>query len=99
MLITQTESTPRIGKTLIGKLMSGVVSCGNTLHAIEAGGKVVETARILRMIKRYGTSMIEVDTAHAGDIVSLTGFTKATVGHTINSLGMFHVIPVLHGLI
>jgi len=35
---------------------------------------------------------VELDCANAGDIVSISGFSKATVSHTVNSLGVFDVI-------
>ena len=36
---------------------------------------------------------IDLKTAFAGDIVSISGVTNGTVGHTINQPGNTHVIP------
>lgn len=38
---------------------------------------------------------IDLTTAYAGDIVSISGFSEGTVGHTINSAGHNTVIPSL----
>lgn len=94
MLITQTESNPHLGKMLIGKLMSGVISVGDRLHSVDNSGKTVEYAKIMKMIKKYGTAHVQIEKAYPGDIFSLAGFLNTTVGHTVNTLGKFHVIPV-----
>ena len=36
---------------------------------------------------------IDLKTAYAGDIVSISGLQNGTVGHTINNQGNAHVIP------
>ena len=36
---------------------------------------------------------VELDEAHSGDIISISGLTKATVSHTVNSVGEFTKIP------
>jgi GTP-binding protein len=38
-------------------------------------------------------NQIELDTAYAGDIVSVAGFNNGTVGHTVNTMGKFDVVP------
>jgi len=84
-----------MGKMLIGKLTSGQISLGNRLQAVDQKGSVTETAKISNITKRYGTSLIEIDNAFAGDIISIGGFRKSTVGNTINNIGKTFVIPVL----
>jgi GTP-binding protein len=38
-------------------------------------------------------NQVELNTAYAGDIVSVAGFTQGTVGHTVNIPGKLDVIP------
>ena len=38
---------------------------------------------------------LDLQTAFAGDIVSIAGFNSGTVGHTINNIGQTHVIPAI----
>lgn len=38
-------------------------------------------------------NQVELDTAFAGDIVSIAGFMNGTVNHTVNTAGKNHVIP------
>jgi GTP-binding protein len=94
MLINQTESNPHLGRMLIGKLVSGQIANGDTLHAVDNEGKSVESGRILRLSKKYGTSEIQIEKAYPGDIFSVYGFNTITVGNTLNSIGKYHIIPV-----
>jgi len=38
---------------------------------------------------------VELTTAFAGDIVSISGLSKATVSHTVTTLGEFNPIPTI----
>ena len=38
-------------------------------------------------------TQVEIDSAFAGDIVSIAGINSGTVGHTINPVGKLEVIP------
>lgn len=38
-------------------------------------------------------AQVELNTAFAGDIVSVAGFVNGTVNHTVNTAGKNHVIP------
>lgn len=93
MLISQTESNKYFGKMLIGRILSGKVTVGDKLHAVDATGKAIEQAKIIKIIKKFGMNQVELDQAFAGDIVSIAGFTQGTVNHTINNLGKYNVIP------
>ena len=93
MLITQTESNQYFGRQLIGRVSSGTIKKGDKLITVGQGGEHIENAKIQRIVKKYGMSEFEVDQAFAGDIVSLAGFQKSTVGATINSPETSFVIP------
>lgn len=93
MLISQTESNRYFGKMLIGRVLSGKLSLGDKVHAVDPTGQSIEQAKIIKIIKKFGMNQVELDQAFAGDIVSIAGFQKGTVNHTINNLGKFSVIP------
>ena len=44
------------------------------MHAVDSKGSSVETCKILKIIKKFGMNQVELDTAYAGDIVSIAGF-------------------------
>ena len=94
MLISQTESNNFFGKMLIGRINSGKISVGDRVQSVDQNGNFFELAKIYKIIRRFGVHQIELQTAVAGDIVSIAGFEKTTVTHTINSIGNTSVIPV-----
>lgn len=93
MLVSQTESHSYFGKLLIGRINSGTVKQGDKLAAVDPTGKVTEVNKVFKILRRYGLSQIEMPKAVAGDIISIAGFTNATVNHTLNEPGKTVVIP------
>lgn len=74
MLVSQTESNKYFGKMLIGRIFSGKIAVGDKVQAVDSTKNVVETAKIIKIIKKFGMNQIELDNAYAGDIVSVAGF-------------------------
>lgn len=66
---------------------------GDQVSAVDANGDIVESAKIAKIVKRFGMQELDLKTAYAGDIVSIAGLTNGTVGHTINTQGKTNVIP------
>lgn len=93
MLISQIESNLYFGKMLIGRINSGTVKVGQKVCAIDQDGKEIESTKVFKLVKKFGTQQIELNEAGAGDIVSLAGFSTATVTHTINEEAKNYVIP------
>ncbi len=94
MLVSQTESNKYFGKMLIGRINSGQLKLGDKLQSVDSTGTIVESSKVLKIIKRFGGfNQVELDVAFAGDIISVAGFTQGTVGHTINAIGKFTVLP------
>lgn len=85
MLITQTESNQYFGKMLIGRVKQGKFNLGDKVQSVDPDGKIVESAKIMKIEKRFGMKEVDLKTAYAGDIVSIAGFMNSTVGHTINA--------------
>ncbi len=94
MLISQTESNNYFGKMLIGRINSGKINAGDRVQSVDQNGNFFESAKIQKIIRRFGVHQIELQSAVAGDIVSIAGFEKSTVTHTINAVGNNQVIPV-----
>ena len=94
MLVSQTESNNFFGKMLIGRIDSGRIAVGDKLTSVDQSGKILENNKVFKIIRRYGVHQIELDSAVAGDIVSIAGMEKTTVTNTLNSIGKTTVIPV-----
>lgn len=83
MLATTLEYDPFVGRILTGKIMSGTATVNMPIHALSREGKVIETARISKIMAFHGLERVALQEAHAGDIVSIAGLTKATVADTL----------------
>jgi len=82
---------------LVGKVNRGSINRNDLLQAIDVEGKKVDSGKILKIMKKFGTGEVELDAAHAGDIVSVSGLGQATVSNTITDVTDFdpiHSIPI-----
>ena len=85
MLATTLESDPYLGRILTGRIESGVVKVGDSVHALNMDSGKIESTRITKILMFKGLERQPVDTASAGDIISIAGFTKASVADTLCS--------------
>jgi GTP-binding protein len=82
-LVTLLDRDNFLGRILTGLVASGGIKVNDPIHALDAGGKVVETGRASKLLAFRGLERVPVDEARAGDIVSIAGLTTATVANTI----------------
>ena len=97
MLVTMLEGDPYVGRVLTGKIFSGKVKVNTQVKALSADGKTVEQTKITKIMAFRGICKQSLDEAYAGDIVSLAGFSKATVADTLCDLSVttpFHADPI-----
>lgn len=92
MLISMTEANQFYGRMLLGKITQGKISVNDRLHSVTQTGESSDQGKIMKILKKQGMSEVELDHAFAGDIVSISGLGKATVSHTVCSLGDFSPI-------
>jgi len=85
MLVTTLEADNFLGRILTGRVESGKIKVGDSLQALNIKTGLIEKARVTKLLMCKGLEKINVPTAMAGDIVSIAGFTKATVADTICS--------------
>ncbi|QIE55451.1 translational GTPase TypA [Pikeienuella piscinae] len=83
MLSTTLEADPFLGRLLTGRIATGAVGPGDMLHAMTRDGKAVERFRVSKVLGFRGLKRTPVERAEAGDIVALSGMTKATVADTL----------------
>jgi GTP-binding protein len=88
MLVTTLSADPFIGRILTGRIETGTLRTGATVQALSRLGEKVEQFRVSKILGFRGLSQIPVDSAQAGDIVSLAGMSKATVADTIAALAV-----------
>eukprot|EP01116_Phalansterium_solitarium_P016865 TRINITY_DN400_c2_g1_i2.p1 TRINITY_DN400_c2_g1~~TRINITY_DN400_c2_g1_i2.p1 ORF type:complete len:632 (+),score=153.65 TRINITY_DN400_c2_g1_i2:38-1897(+) len=85
MLVTTVESDNFLGRILTGRVRTGSLVVGGRLNALALDGKVIEEARVTKLMIRQGLDRIWVDEAAAGDIVGIAGFSKASATSTLCS--------------
>ncbi|MHA1598770.1 MAG: translational GTPase TypA [Alphaproteobacteria bacterium] len=83
MLATTLESDPYLGRILTGRVATGVLNSGDSIHALNGDGEVVETGRITKLLAFRDLRRVPVDSVTSGDLVAIAGLSKATVADTI----------------
>ena len=95
MLATTLEADPYVGRILTGKIESGTVRVGQSVKAINMNGEFIENAKITKIIEHQGVNKVSRESASAGDIVVLAGFSKATVADTLCDSSVNEPIPAM----
>jgi len=81
-LATTISADPFLGRILTGRILSGSAKPNQSIKVLSRDGQLVEQGRISKVLAFRGLDRVPVDEAHAGDIVSLAGMTKANVADT-----------------
>jgi len=83
MLATTLGMDPFIGRVLTGRVESGTLKVGETIKALSREGSRIEQFRATKILAFRGLSQQPIETAEAGDIVTIAGMSKATVADTL----------------
>ncbi len=83
MLVTTIQRDAFLGRILTGRVLSGSVGATDSVHALSRDGKVIEKARISKVLAFRGLERQPVEQGRAGDIISISGLETATVADTI----------------
>ena len=86
MLATTLEADPYLGRLLTGRIISGTAKPNITMKALSRDGQLVEQARVSKVLAFRGLKRQPVDDAKPGDIISIAGFSKASVSDTLCNL-------------
>ena len=93
MLVPTLESDPYLGRVLTGRITAGTLSANMTIKALNRDGGPVEQARVTKIQAFRGLDRVPVKTAQAGDIISVAGFSAATVTDTLCDLSATETLP------
>jgi GTP-binding protein len=93
MLATTLEADPFLGRILTGRVRSGSVRPNQQIKAITRDGKLIENARISKVLAFRGLERTAVEVAEAGDIVAVAGITEATVADTLCDASVDIALP------
>ena len=93
MLATTLSTDPFVGRILTGRVESGRLKVGATLQALSRMGQKIEQFRVTKIQAFRGLSQSDIEEATAGDIVTLSGLSKATVSDTLCALAVDTPLP------
>src|SRR6201986_174665 len=83
LLGTILEANPYLGRIITARVSFGSVKPNQNVKGRDHTGKLIETARITKVLAFRGIERTPIEEAEAGDIVALAGLPNATVAHTI----------------
>ncbi len=83
MLVTTIQRDAFLGRILTGRVLSGFVQATDNVQALSQDGKIIEKARISKVLAFRGLERQPVEQGRAGDIISISGLETATVADTI----------------
>jgi GTP-binding protein len=83
MLVTTLEYDSYLGRVLTGRIHSGQAKMNMHVKAIAPDGRVIEHARLTKLLAFRGLERLPIESADAGDIVAIAGLEQTTVADTI----------------
>ncbi|MBP6703455.1 MAG: translational GTPase TypA [Vicinamibacteria bacterium] len=95
MLIANLDYSDYLGRLAIGRVFEGTVKTGENVALVRRDGTTI-TARITKLFTFEEIHRLEVEEAHAGDIVALAGFSEVNIGETVTSATDPKPLPPLH---
>ncbi|HWI25378.1 MAG TPA: translational GTPase TypA [Stellaceae bacterium] len=93
MLVTTLESDPYLGRVLTGLIHSGTARVNMPVKALARDGRVIEQARLTKLLAFRGLERKPIDEAEAGDIIAIAGLAETTVADTICAPEVAEALP------
>src|ERR1700744_2454715 len=94
MLVANLDYSEYLGRIAFGKIYEGKVKLGDLAICRHGHGKITK-GKITAIFHFEGMKRIEVQEAHAGDIVGLTGFEDVFIGETICDSELRSALPYI----
>src|SRR5262249_41377886 len=79
MLSTTMESESYLGRFATGRIQAGGARINMHVRAIAPAGRVIEHARLTKLLAFRGIERVAIESAEAGDIVAIAGLERTTV--------------------
>lgn len=84
-----------VGRMGIGRIQQGSIKVNQMVSCARLDG-TVKNFKVLKLIGYYGLKKIEIEEAHAGEIVAVAGLPDIYVGETVCKLNNINPLPPLH---
>jgi len=92
MLVTMLDHDSYIGCISIGRISHGTIKNGEQVSLVKTDGTIIKS-KVTKILKYKGLKKVEVDSATAGDIVSIAGIDDVRVGETLASIENPEALP------
>lgn len=94
LLVSALADDTFIGKYAIGKITRGKIKNGQAVALVDETG-ILQNGKIEKIFQNNGLKKVEVTEAFSGDIVSIAGLSKATIGNTIADASNPEALPTI----
>ncbi|MEZ5278360.1 MAG: translational GTPase TypA [Opitutaceae bacterium] len=84
MLVSNIEWNDYVGRIAVGKIESGQVAAGDTIHALHKDGTKVR-GKVTKLFEYTGTASNESTAGMAGNIIGISGFEDIDIGDTLSA--------------
>ncbi|XP_012079025.1 50S ribosomal subunit assembly factor BipA [Jatropha curcas] len=98
MLVSMMEKDFYLGRILTGRVASGVLRVGDRVHGLrstDSGVVKIEEGKVMKLMKKKGTNTVLIDSAGAGDIISMAGMAIPSIGHTLANVEVMTALPTV----
>jgi GTP-binding protein len=86
MLVTILDYDQYLGRILVGKIYSGKISRNKNVKSLTLENKLIENAKVTKLLSFSGLQRVPVEDAVAGDIIAIAGFSETSVADSICDL-------------
>ncbi len=94
LLVANLDYSDYLGRIAFGKIYTGKVKIGDPAICRHGNGKITKN-KITGVYHFEGMKRIEIQEAHAGDIVGLTGFEDVFIGETLCDSEKREMLPYI----
>ena len=84
LLVANLDYSDYLGRIALGKILCGQIKVGDALVCIHGNGNK-SRSKATTLFHFQGLQRIEIQEAHAGDIIGVTGFDDVFIGETITN--------------
>ncbi len=92
--VTTLDYSEYLGRIVIGRIHNGVIESGQQAALMKEDGSVVKS-KISKLLGFEGLQRVELESASAGQIVAVAGFSDANIGETITCPNEPTALPLI----
>ncbi|MGG6296074.1 translational GTPase TypA [Leptolyngbya sp. AN02str] len=92
--VTTLDYSEYLGRIVIGRIHNGTIHAGQQAALVKETGDIVK-AKISKLMGFEGLKRVELESASAGNLVAVAGFSDANIGETITDPNEPQALPLI----